>query len=107
MPKQLLLWGLSLGCVVVGYVSIFKYRYSFQKITLTANRIILSGAGRNKGGETLPFQDIKSFTHRRIQFARGYGYILIFKMKDGRTHEIKCAAKYGPRIIAEIEKRLP
>ena len=105
-PKQLLLWCVSVGSIILLYVSIFR-GYSFQKITLMADRIVLLGAGRPKGGENLPLQDIESWNHRRLQFARGYGHIVTFKMKDGRMYEIKCAAKYGPRVIAEIRKRLP
>ena len=106
LPKQLLLWCVSAVAVVLLYVSIFRSRLSFQKITLTADRIVLVGAGREQGGDSMPLRDILEWSHRRIQWAKGYGHLIAFRMRDGRTFEIACAAKYGPRVIAEIQKRL-
>lgn len=106
LPKQMVLWCVSLAAVVVLYVSILRSRYSFQKITLTPDRIVLLGAGRKNGGEILPLHDIQTWSHKRLQLARGYLYLVTFKMKDGRTYELKCAAKYGLQVIDAIKERL-
>ena len=106
LPKQLLLWCVSAVAVVLLCVSIFRSRLSFQKISFTADRIVLVGAGRKQGGDSLPLRDILDWSHRRIYWAKGYGHLITFRMRDGRTFEIACAAKYGPRVIAEIQKRL-
>ena len=105
-PKQMVLWGISLGSIALLYLTIVRERYSFQKITFAADQIILAGAGRKRGGEHLPLHDIESWGHKRLQFARGYCHLVTFTMKDGHKYDIKCAAKYGPSIIAEIQKRI-
>lgn len=106
LSRQLLLWCVSAVAIVLLYVSLFRSRLSFQRIALTADRIVLLGTGREQGGDSLPLRDILSWSHRRLQWAKGYGHLIVFRMRDGRKFEIACAAKYGPRVIAEIQKRL-
>ncbi len=106
MPRQLVEQVACLGFLIVLYVSIFAGRSSFQKITLAADHVGLSGPGR-KREEVLPLKDIQTWNYRRTYFAKGFAYVIAFKMRNGESHEIKCAAKYAPRIMGELKKRLP